>query len=154
MPSNSCQRRYYNITASNGDTSQARTAVAPGPKAVAHKHKFAHIDKVAGIDELRRLRVFIDVVVVIVVVCCCCCCRCCCCGCCCCCLHLLLVFLFLQLFWALMSPHGSPHEPSWGAHPNWGPSWAGLKFGPSWAYGGPKLGPIMGGTQVWAIMGP
>jgi hypothetical protein len=33
-----------------------------------------------------------------------------------------------------------PHEPSWGALMS--------------PHGGPKLGPIMGGAQVWALMGP
>jgi hypothetical protein len=44
-----------------------------------------------------------------------------------------------------------PHGPMGGR--NLGPSWAGLKFGPSWAYRVPKLRPIMGGAQVWALMG-
>jgi hypothetical protein len=44
-----------------------------------------------------------------------------------------------------------PRGPMGG--PNLGPSWAGLKFGPSWAHRVPKLRPIMGGAQVWALMG-
>ena len=36
----------------------------------------------------------------------------------------------------------------------WGnPTWDVLKFGPSWTHGGTKLGPIMGGIHVWALMG-
>jgi hypothetical protein len=44
-----------------------------------------------------------------------------------------------------------PHGPM--GNPNLGPSWAGLKFGPPKGHGGPKLEPIIGGAQVWALMG-
>jgi hypothetical protein len=27
-------------------------------------------------------------------------------------------------------------------------------FGPSWVHGRPRLGPIIAGAQVWALMGP
>ena len=43
-----------------------------------------------------------------------------------------------------------PYGPMGG--PNLGPSWAGLKFGPSWAYGEPKRGPIMGGDDALFVV--